>query len=230
MSKIQFNLLPDLKLQYNKVQRVRKTVNSIAVLVSLASLAIFLLMLLTVDVVQKKQMSDAGKELDSLSKQLNSIPQLNTIVTVQNQLQSLPALHQSKHITSRVFTFLPQLTPASVSINKLNLDLKENTWVISGTADSQQTINSFVDTLKATTYKVGQESASTKAFPSVLESGFSINPKSVNYTISMTVDPKLFANNLTDSQGKTIAPQLVVPNYTNNTPGAFNSTFFGTPR
>jgi Tfp pilus assembly protein PilN len=230
MNKIQFNLLPDVKLQYNKTQQLRRTVNSAAFLVTAACLGIFMLMLLTVDVVQKKQMSDAGKELNALSKTLNNIPELNTIVTVQNQLQALPALHQNKHITSRVFTFLPQLTPANVSLNKLNLDTKDNTLVISGTADSQQTVNSFVDTLKATTYKVGSDGTDTKAFPSVLESGFSINPKSVSYTISMTFDPKLFANKLTDSQGKTIAPQLVVPKFTNNTPGAFNSTFFGSPR
>jgi Tfp pilus assembly protein PilN len=211
MSKVQFNLLPDVKLQYNKVQRLRKTVNSAVILMSVVSLGLFILLLLSVDVVQKKQMSDAGKELDSVSKQLNNIPQINRIVTVQNQLQTLSGLHQNKHISSRVFTYLNQLTPTGVSINKLDLDLKQQTLVIGGTADSQKTVNAFADNLKATKYQIGDQGSSTKAFPSVLESGFTINPTNINYIINMTFDPKLFANNLLDSQGKATSPKLIIP-------------------
>jgi Tfp pilus assembly protein PilN len=223
MSKVQFNLLPDLKLEYNKTQRLRKTVNSAAILICLISLGLFILLLLSVAVVQKKQMSDAGKELDSVSKKLNSIPELNTIVTVQNQLQALSGLHQSKHITSRVFVFLPQLTPSGVSINKLNLDLGQQTLVIGGQADSQKTVNAFVDTLKATTFKVNDQDTTAKAFPSVLESGFTINQTNVNYTINMTFDPKLFANNLTDSQGRPAAPKLIIPQFSSGGSGAANA-------
>jgi hypothetical protein len=211
MSKVQFNLLPDVKLQYNRAQRLRKTVNSAAFLVSAAAFGVFLLMLLTVDVVQKKQMSDAGKELDSVSKQLNSIPELNNIVTVQSQLQALTTLHENKHVTSRVFVYLPQLTPAGVSINKLTLDLKDQTLLIGGQADAQKTVNAFVDTLKATTFKVSDQDTPARAFPSVQESNFTINQTNVNYTINMTLDPKLFANNLKDSQGQPATPKLTIP-------------------
>lgn len=223
MSKVQFNLLPDLKLEYNKAQRLRKTVNSAAVLMTLVSIGILLLLLLSVEVVQKKQMSDAGKELDKVSKQLNSIPELNTIVTVQNQLQALSGLHESKHATSRVFVYLPQLTPAGVSINKLTLDLSQQTLVIGGQADSQKTVNAFVDTLKATTFKVTDQDKAARAFPSVLESGFTINPTNINYTINMTLDPKLFANNLKDSQGQPAAPKLSIPQIQNGAPGTLNT-------
>jgi Tfp pilus assembly protein PilN len=223
MSKVQFNLLPDVKLQYNRAQRLRKTVNSVAFLVSAAAFGVFLLMLLTVDVVQKKQMSDAGKELDSVSKQLNSIPELNNIVTVQSQLQALTTLHQNKHVTSRVFVYLPQLTPAGVSINKLTLNLKDQTLLIGGQADSQKTVNAFVDTLKATTFKVSDQDAAARAFPSVQESNFTINPTNVNYTINMTLDPKLFANNLKDSQGQPATPKLTIPQLQNGAPGTLNT-------
>jgi Tfp pilus assembly protein PilN len=223
MSKVQFNLLPDVKLQYNRAQRLRKTVNSVAFLVSAAAFGVFLLMLLTVDVVQKKQMSDAGKELDSVSKQLNSIPELNNIVTVQSQLQALTTLHQNKHVTSRVFVYLPQLTPAGVSINKLTLNLKDQTLLIGGQADSQKTVNAFVDTLKATTFKVSDQDTAARAFPSVQESNFTINPTNVNYTINMTLDPKLFANNLKDSQGQPATPKLTIPQLQNGAPGTLNT-------
>jgi hypothetical protein len=196
MSKVQFNLLPDVKLQYNRAQRLRKTVNSVAFLVSAAAFGVFLLMLL---------------------------PELNNIVTVQSQLQALTTLHQNKHVTSRVFVYLPQLTPAGVSINKLTLNLKDQTLLIGGQADSQKTVNSFVDTLKATTFKVSDQDTAARAFPSVQESNFTINPTNVNYTINMTLDPKLFANNLKDSQGQPATPKLTIPQLQNGAPGTLNT-------
>ncbi|MDB5161274.1 MAG: putative Fimbrial assembly family protein [Candidatus Saccharibacteria bacterium] len=210
MSKVQFNLLPDTKLQYNKDQQTKHRVTAIAYSVSAISLAIFLLLLFTVDVVQKKQLSDAAKEVDTASKQLRAVPQIDEIITVQNQLKTLSGLHQNKHVTSRIFTYLPQLTPANVTINKLDLDLKQNTMAIVGTANSQHSVNTFVDTLKFATYKVNSTDSAVSAFPSVVESGFTINPANIGYTISIQFDPKLFANNLVDSNGKSKAPQLTV--------------------
>lgn len=229
MSKVQFNLLPDIKINLQKTERLRRLVVTITVLVTASAVGIFLFMLFTVDVIQAKSMRDAAKDVDSASAQLKNIPALDNIITVQNQLKSLPSLHQGKHISSRIFTYLPQVTPTNVSINKLNLDLKQNTLVISGTADSQKTVNAYIDSLKNATYKVGDQGPATIAFPSVVESNFSINGSTVGYTINIQFDPKLFANNLLDSQGKPQTPKLSVPNQTSspsvlpNSDGLFNN-------
>lgn len=210
MSMVQFNLLPDVKLQYIRVERTKKLVYTIAGLVSVISLALFLIALVSVDVLQKSEMNSAGTSVDKASSQLKGITQVNNIITVQNQLKSLVSLHQNKNITSRIFTYLPQLTPANVSINKLDLDLTKDTMDISGTANSQQDVNTFVDTLKFATYKVASTDTPKAAFTSVVESGFSITANNISYSISVQYDPKLFANNLLDSQGKPQAPTLTV--------------------
>jgi len=210
MSKIQFNLLPDVKLEYNRTQRIKRLAYGISTLAVVISVGIFILMIFTVDIVQKKQMTDAGKKVDDASKQLKDIPQINQIVTIQNQLKTLTSLHQNRHNVSRIFTYLPQITPANVSINKLEMDTTKSTMTISGTASSQKDVNTFVDTLKLATFKINSSDQASPAFSSVIESAFNINPTNVGYTISMQFDSKLFANNLTDSQGKPATPHITV--------------------
>jgi Tfp pilus assembly protein PilN len=213
MSKVQFNLLPDSKLTLNRNLHTKRLVFSIATIVSLVSVALLVVLLLFVDGVQKKLMSDAAKNVDKSSQQLKNL-NVERIITVQNQLQALPALHQNKHVTSRIFTYLPKITPSNVSINQLTLDLTKNTMIISGTTDSQKTINTFIDTLKYATFTAGPQSSPAPAFQQVVESGFSLNAGSVGYTINMQFDPKLFTNSAKDAQGKVITPTISVSNIT----------------
>lgn len=207
MSKVQFNLLPDSKLAFNRSQHTKKLVYTIAVAVSAASLVILLLMAGLVYGVQKKMMNDAGAQVDKASSQLQAL-NIDKIITVQNQLGALTQLHQNKHMSSRIFTYLPEITPPNVSVDKLDLDLAKNTISITGTAPSQKDVNTFVDVLKFTTYKLGSSGPSAAAFQQVVESGFNLNVSSVGYTINMQFDPKLFANSLKDANGKPVVPQM----------------------
>lgn len=214
MAGVQFNLLPDIKLQADKSRRLHGVVYSGAIGISVISLVIFLIMLFSVDIVQKKQFNDAGKNLDSTNAQLKSVANINQIITINNQLQTLVNLHQTKHITSRIFTYLSQVTPSAASVGKLEIDTSANTMNITGNADSQKTVNTFIDTLKLTTFKVGSTDSDHPAFTSVVESGFAINPNNVSYTLNLQFDPQLFANNLLDSNGKAQTPVLTVPKLT----------------
>lgn len=215
MSKVQFNLLPDSKLSFNREQHIKKLVYTIAIIASAVSIVAFLLMLGLVDGVQKKLMSDAAAKVDKSSSQLQAL-KVDRIITVQSQLEALPALHQNKHITSRIFAYLPKITPPNVSINKLDLDLTNNTMTISGTADSQKAVNTFVDVLKYATYTVGSQTAPAPAFQNVVESGFNLNVSSVGYTVNLQFDPKLFTNTAKDAQGKVITPTISVSNTTSS--------------
>jgi Tfp pilus assembly protein PilN len=214
MSRIQFNLLPDVKLQYLKTHRTKNLVMTICVIASGVSLTILLLLLFTVQLVQKKELKDAQTALNTANSQLSDISDLNKIVTVQNQLSSLANLHQNKHATDRIFDYLKQVTPSKASINRLNIDLAQNTMSISGNADAQKTVNTYVDTLKFTTFKVSDSDSPHPAFTNVVETSFAINAGNVSYQLDMSFDPKLFANNLLDAQGKPQKPQLNVPTLT----------------
>src|SRR3982751_7077562 len=101
MSFVQFNLLPDSKLEFNRTQHTKRLVFTIAVISSAASLAILLVMAGLVYGVQKKLISDAATRVDKANTNLQKLD-ISKIITVQNQLQVLPSLHQKKHITSRI--------------------------------------------------------------------------------------------------------------------------------
>lgn len=205
---IQFNLLPDVKQEYMKAKRQKHSVIIISLLVAAVSLFIFVMLFLTVNVFQKKHISDLDTDIASSTKTLKDIKDLDKILTIQNQLKSLPDLHDAKPVTSRLFGYLTQITPAQVSLGNVNLNYESKTMIISGTADSLSTINKFVDTIKFTTYTeaVGAETASagaTKPFSSVVLSSFSKGEEGSTYQISLAFEPTIF-----DSK-KTIT--LVVP-------------------
>lgn len=206
MNRVEFNLLPDLKMEFVKAARARKTIISLAFLASAASLAIFILLLFTTAVVQKKQLSDASKEIDAVNNKLKNINSLERILTVQNQLYTLTGLHQNKHASSRLFTYLPQVTPTNVSISSLDVDFSNSVIQISGTASSQHAVNTLIDTLKFTTYDAGSGS-SKNAFPTVVESDFAFSSRGISYTLDVNFDPVLFSNNQAE-------PKLNVPSTT----------------
>ncbi len=214
MSTIQLNLLPDVKLDYAKAQASRGKTASLAFLASVIALGALIVLVVFVDVVQKKQLSDASNQVNSATSQLQAVPNLTQVLTVQNQLQTLSTLHANNHVISRIFNFLTQVTPSSASLGQLSLDTASNAITISGTADSQQTVNTFIDTLKFAQYQIGSSSSTATAFPSVTESSFSIGTSNVSYSLTIQFDPQIFSNSLKDAQGNNAAPQLVVKSQT----------------
>lgn len=225
MPRVQFNLLPDVKQEYIKSQRVRNLVISISVLVAATSLVLFLILFFSVAVVQQKQLKNTEKNINSNTAKLKSIKGIEEALVIQNQLLTLSSLHKNKHISSRLFTYLPQVTPDKVNITKLDLDYATNVMNISGTADTHNSVNAFIDTLKYTTYKMGSQDTAKQAFSAVVENNFGISSNNVSFSLTFQFDPKLFANNLVDETGKPAAPQLSVPSLsairqTSNQPAA----------
>jgi len=230
MASVQFNLLPEIKMDYIRAQGTRNKITAAAVLISAVSLAILIVMILSVEVVQRKQLNDAAKQITSTSTNIKNEPQILKILTVQNQLQTLVSLHADKHITSRVFDYLSQVTPPNVSLGRLSIDYETNTMTIDGQADTAASVNKFIDTLKFTNYTVGDDSTTKTAFPSVIENNFSISAADVSYSLDVQFAPDLFSNNLHNSSGVSVAPKLQVPNQT-TTRSALddpNSLFKGT--
>lgn len=192
---MQLNLLPDVKLEYLRSMRTKRLVIGVSLLVAAASLAIVLILVSIVYVFQKKNMSDLNNDIKIYTGQLEKIPDLEKVLTVQNQLKALPGLHEKKPVASRVFGYMTQLTPTSASISQFDIDFKESTMKITGTANSLDAANTFIDTLKFTTYQKGNEKASAsppKAFSEVVLSQFTRSPNAANYTITLKFDPEIF--------------------------------------
>lgn len=188
---IQLNLLPDIKLQYLKARKTQQLVISISTVAIIASLVVLALLLGTVYAFQKKNLNDLNRDIKSYSSQLKKTPDLNKILTVQNQLEALPALHDQKAVASRLFTYLQQLTPSNVTISQLNIDYVQHSLSVTGATKALDVVNTYADTFKFTTYK-RPSGSSANAFSNVVLSQFSRNNAGASYTITAKFDPAIF--------------------------------------
>lgn len=188
---IQFNLLPDVKLQFIRAKRIKRSVILISALVALGCLTILVILLLAVDVFQKKHLKDVNNDIKTYTNKLQSTPELNKVLTIQNQLKSLPGLEQKNPVTTRLFNYLAQIVPSQINISSLNIDLGANTMSFSGSTGSLNDVNVFVDTLKFTTYSSGG-SRQKNAFSNVVLSSFSRNTTETTYQIDVSFDPPIF--------------------------------------
>lgn len=219
---IQFNLLPDIKLEYLKAERMRRLVVSVSILVTIAAVAL-LIGLFSITVLQKKHSKDLDKDISSASSQIQGHADLNKILTVQNQLKSLTGLHDTKPAVSRLASYLGQVTPTAVAINNLKVDYTQKTIDITGTADSLAAVNQYVDTLKFTKYCLAKDDQATvcdatvtdsntgkqkpldcadpknndntdckAAFSSVVLTTFGLTEHEADYEVTLAYDPAIF--------------------------------------
>lgn len=190
---IQFNLLPDIKIQYLKAKRQKHLVLFGSAVVMIASVTVLILLASYVFGVQKKSISDLTSDIETASEELQSTPDLNKILTVQNQLNVLPGLHNEKPVANRVFNYLNQATPVEASIARMEVDFAGSTMSLTGSANSLETINKFVDTLKFTNFTTSNDKESKPAFSDVVLATFGRDSDGANYTIDLSFDPEIFS-------------------------------------
>lgn len=197
---IQLNLLPDVKLEYIKARRSQRLVMLVASVVTVVSILIMVALLANVKGLQAKHLSDLDRDIRATTAKLQGNKDLNQVLTIQNQLNSLPSLDNQKPVASRLLGsgttpgFLTQVTPSDVSIGTAALDFTANTINIQGTAKSLYSVNQYADTLKFTKYILNGDKSNEKlAFSNVVLSNFSYSQDgTVSYTLTCGFDPSLF--------------------------------------
>lgn len=231
---IEFNLLPDVKREYVRARRNKRVTILVSAFVSGTLVAITILLFIGVQLVQKKYSSDLSKDISSETKKLQSIPDINKVLTIQNQLNSLTELHDKKPVATRLLPYFTQVTPQKVSIASLDVDFEANTMSVQGSADTLSTVNKFVDTLKFTTFKTESGDKSGKAFSGVVLESFGRDVKGTSYSITLTFDPIIFegsssvaltvpANKIT-TRSETEKPDQLFQPLSNPTPDSSTNT------
>lgn len=214
---IEFNLLPDVKMQYIKARAKKRFAMVASILVSGTAVALLVLLFLAVQVFQKSYLNDLTADIKKESEELKNIPDLNKVLTLQSQLKSLDSLHGQKPQVSRLFGYLQQITPSDVGITEVALVFSENKMTIRGVGQSATSANRFVDTLKFTNYKVsmldekGEQKFNSqgepefevkRAFSKVVLSAFNVTtapelpngPKDDQFSVTLQFEPILFDN------------------------------------
>jgi len=201
----QFNLLPDIKMEYLRAERIRRIVISVSVILSVVSLLLAGL-LFSLTTLQKASINTLAADISKQGGLMSNQTNLNDILTIQNQISTLTTLHQQEPAVANLAGYLNQLIPVKANISSLTADFSANTMVINGNADSLATINQLVDSLKFATYSVKGVTGTKNAFTSVVLTSFGVNSQGASYTINFNFDPTLF--NITDKI-KLIVPSKV---------------------
>lgn len=190
----QFNLLPDIKLEYLKAQRNRRLVIAVSGVVAGVSI-IAAGLLFTLTAVQKSQINNLNNDIQKQDHSLVGQKNLNDILTIQNQIHTLSQLHQQEPNAADLVTYLNQTIPTSASLSTFTIDFNADTINMSGSADSLATVNQLVDSLEFATYSING-SGSNAAFSNVLLTSFGVQPNSTaaSFSISLSFDPTLFNN------------------------------------
>ena len=188
---VQFNLLPDVKLEYIKAERTKRFVTFVSMIIGVIALGLLCLSMIIVYVVQKQMIRSLDSTIQQSNQKLSSIKDVDKILTVQNQLSTLTSLHESKPAVSRVFSYVQQTTPSKVNLNKLSLDFATSSITLGGTASSLDDVKNYADALKAATYVVA-DGPSQKAFSDVVLTSFSKNDKDTTFTITSKFASDLF--------------------------------------
>ncbi len=203
---VQFNLLPDIKLEFVKTRRLKYVMVIVSLFVGGIAISVFLFAFLFVNVVQKNTLSNLQDDIQRYSQDLKSEKDLDKILTVQNQLGALTSLHEKKPVTSRLFGYLTQFTPDQASLSKLTVDFSEKTMSLGGSAPSLDAVSIYTDTLKATAYTSGP-SVTAKSLndvcPNISGNQAAVPPRMVlDKDAHCVVPPKAFSEVVLEKFGR----------------------------
>src|SRR5690606_30792810 len=103
-------------------------------LIAAVTVGIAIVMFIGVNVVQKRHLGNLDRDIKQMGDQLKQEQDIDKILTVQQQLNSLDSLHDAKPAADRIGTYLSQITPGSVAISSLSIDFAANTMKLDGSA------------------------------------------------------------------------------------------------
>jgi len=197
---IQINLLPDIKRQYLKSQRIKQLfILGAFGAVILAGAGVILMWFFTLG--QNYHLDRLQEDIDEKIAELQAVEDLDKVVTVQNQLEEIELLSDQRPEVARLFNYLPAVTPDSVDLGSVEVEYSgSETITVAGFGESFKAINVFIDALKNATYVHSENAEPTDAFDSVVLAGQGDDDTSgkKSFKIVMRFDQGIFDNNLKD--------------------------------
>lgn len=135
---IQINLVPDVKQEFLRAQKLRNMAVSISVIVGLAAAGVVVVLglLLGAQLLHEKIQKE---NIDKQFKKLSSIEDLSSLLTIQSQLAAIPDLQSNRSMMSRAFDTVTAITPTGeneIKISNLTIDPTESTMTIEGSANN----------------------------------------------------------------------------------------------
>lgn len=206
---ITLNLLPDIKKEYLRSQRVKRLFIVGAVLVTSAFVAVVILLSLFVFGAQNLHLNGVQGDIDEALENLQSQQDLSKVITIQKQLEALPDLHDERPAVDRLFGYLARVVPEDITLSQVEMQFEDSeTAELNGAGPDPKAINTFVDTLKnaSFTYSIDGVETTINPFSSVVLDSVGVEAEETSYSIILEYDPVLFDNRIED--GKLTVPKI----------------------
>lgn len=136
--KYEINLVPDVKLEMIKLQKIRNLVFFVCLIVAGVAAGVVVL-LAGVKTGQDIVMGAQDKKIEERSAKISNYKELTEFLTIQDQLNKLSKISGEKKVLSRVFNVLSTILPMGedkISISELVANMADSTLTIEGQADA----------------------------------------------------------------------------------------------
>jgi len=202
---IEINLVPDVKQELIKAQRIRSAVIGFSILIGSISIGIIALLAIYIFTVQAARGVLADSAIKSGSEKLAAVEDLSNMLTIQNQLTKISDLNSNKNIYSRVFNLLTSIIPPApnnIQISNLKIDSTTGLITIDGqAANSYAAVEVFRKTIEGAMVKYTDSNgeiqeitlASSVSTSNTSYGEDSSGAKTLRFTISFVYTQELFS-------------------------------------
>jgi len=133
---IQINLVPDVKQEMLHAQRMRNVAISLSIVIGLVAVAVVVALALILGGQVAVQKIQEGQITTGYNK-LSSVSDLDSALTIQNQLGTISSQNDKRTIDSRLLDVIAAINPPApndVKLSKVTLDPTQNTITLEGSA------------------------------------------------------------------------------------------------
>lgn len=200
---IEINLIPDVKQELIKAERVRSVVISFSILTGIIAIGIVVVLAVYVFGVQTVRSALADDAIKKGAEQLASVEDLSKVLTIQNQLSKINELNDQKKIDSRIFDVLSAVIPPApnnIQVSNLVIDAAASTITIEGQTQGYDSLEVFKKTIDGAvaTYTVDEEEQQTDLASEISTSDVSFGEDStgakvLRFTLRFTYPEELFS-------------------------------------
>lgn len=225
---IELNLVPDVKQEFIKAQRVRNMVTAGSVLVMLISGGVVVALLMYTFGAQTLMRTLADNGIKSEFGKLSSHEDLGKSLTIQNQLKVLSGMADKKNVDSRLYDILKVISlpePNTSTFSVITLDNASNKLTLEGQAKSGfAALEVLRETILATKISYKEENSDNSETKNLTEAVTvsdtnygqdSTGIKVLRFKMEFEFDPILFSPKVSDLA-------VLSPNTTNATDSAKN--------
>lgn len=191
---VQVNLLPDIKQERLRAERIKQLTIGIAVSVLIAAIGVPLI-LFSVNQGIKFAQGRTQEDIAERTNQIQTFPDINTMLSVQANLDALPDLYHQRVQPSELLGLLPSLMPAEIRLSSLELTPEGNLKLIgfSPTFNAVQTFYTALGNagLATNTERIEPNPDTEGYFTNLVLESASGDADEVSFSISATYAPEL---------------------------------------